>query len=193
MCSEHLHEPCCLLLLLSRSVMFNCFATLWTVAHQTPVSMEFSRQEYWSGLPCPPPWDLPDPGIKPESPALTGVFFITGPLGKPSHEPTVGQNHLPQSPLYIKCRRTHVIYRMLYWKWKTECLIGCIMVLSIWVVYHCDCVADMTGSGSLLLGGSIVLLITSLKKVKTQNLKYGFYWVIWLLHYRTVKNLSVEP
>ena len=67
MCSEHLHEPCCLLLLLSRSVMFNCFATLWTVAHQTPVSMEFSRQEYWSGLPCPPPWDLPDPGIDPVS------------------------------------------------------------------------------------------------------------------------------
>ena len=67
-----------------------------------PLSMGVSRQEYWSGLPCPPPWDLPDPGIKPESPALTGVFFITGPLGKPSHEPTVGQNHLPQSLFYNK-------------------------------------------------------------------------------------------
>ena len=43
------------------------FATLWTVAHQAPLSMGFSRQEYWSGLPCPPPGDLPDPGIKPES------------------------------------------------------------------------------------------------------------------------------
>ena len=41
------------------------FATPWTVAHQAPPSMEFSRQEYWSGLPCPPPGDLPDPGIKP--------------------------------------------------------------------------------------------------------------------------------
>ena len=76
---------------------------------------------------------------------------------------------------------------------KTECLIGCRMVLSIWVVYHCDCVADMPGSGSLLLGGSIVLLIASLKKVRTQNLKYGFYWVISLMHCHTVKNLSVEP
>ena len=67
------------------------------------------------------------------------------------------------------------------------------MVLSIWVVCHCDCAADVTGSGSLLSGGSIVLLIASLKKVKTQNLKYGFYRVISLLHYRKVKKLSVEP
>ena len=42
----------------------------WTVDHQAPLSMEFSRQEYWSGLPCPPPEDLPNPGIKPKSPAL---------------------------------------------------------------------------------------------------------------------------
>ena len=46
------------------------FVTLWPVAHQAPLSMGFSRQEYWSGLPCPPPGDLPDPGIKPGSPAL---------------------------------------------------------------------------------------------------------------------------
>ena len=46
------------------------FATLWTVAHQVPPSMGFSRQEYWSGLPFPSPGDLSDPGIKPRSPAL---------------------------------------------------------------------------------------------------------------------------
>ena len=45
------------------------FATSWTVALQAPLSMGFSRQEYWSGLPCPPPGDLPDPKIKPRSPA----------------------------------------------------------------------------------------------------------------------------
>ena len=44
--------------------------TPWTVAHQTPPSMGFSRQEYWSGVPFPSPGDLPDPGIKPRSPAL---------------------------------------------------------------------------------------------------------------------------
>ena len=54
--------------------------TLWTVAHQAPLPMGFSRQEYWSGLPCPPPGDLLNPGIKPTSltsPALTGGFFTT--------------------------------------------------------------------------------------------------------------------
>ena len=45
------------------------FATLWTVACQAPLSMALSRREYWSGLPFPSPGDLPDPGIKPESPA----------------------------------------------------------------------------------------------------------------------------
>ena len=47
------------------------FATPWTVAHKAPQSMEFSRQEYWSGLPFPSPGDLPDPGINPGSPALS--------------------------------------------------------------------------------------------------------------------------
>ena len=46
------------------------FVMLWTVAHQAPPSMGFSRQEYWSGLPFPSPGDLPDPGIEPRSPAL---------------------------------------------------------------------------------------------------------------------------
>ena len=53
-------------------------ATPWTVAHQPPLSMGFSRQEYWSGLPCPSPGDLPDLGIEPaflSSPALAGGFF----------------------------------------------------------------------------------------------------------------------
>ena len=56
------------------------FVTPWTVAHQAPLSMGLSRQEYWSGLPCPPPGDLPDPGIEtavPTSCALAGGLFIT--------------------------------------------------------------------------------------------------------------------
>ena len=54
--------------------------TPWTAAHQAPLSMGFSRQEYWSGLPFPPPGDLPDPGIEPASlmsSAFTGKFFNT--------------------------------------------------------------------------------------------------------------------
>ena len=56
------------------------FATLWTVAHQTPLSMGFSKQEYWSGLPCPPPGDLPTPEIESislMSSALAGGFFTS--------------------------------------------------------------------------------------------------------------------
>ena len=63
------------------------FATLWTVAYQAPLSIGFSRQEYWSGLPYPAPGDLPDPGIKPVSltaPALLGRFFATSAPGKPT-------------------------------------------------------------------------------------------------------------
>ena len=59
------------------------FEIPWTVAFQAPLFMGFSRQEYWSGLPFPPAGDLPDPGIKPTSPALAGGFFSTRPPGKP--------------------------------------------------------------------------------------------------------------
>ena len=68
---------------------FSCaqlLGTLWTIAHQAPLSMGFSRQECWNGLPCPPPRDLPHPGIKPRSlmsPALADRFFTTRPPGKP--------------------------------------------------------------------------------------------------------------
>ena len=56
------------------------FATPWTVAHQAPPSMEFSRQDYRSGLPFPAPGDLPDPGIEPASPAVRAT---SDPPGKP--------------------------------------------------------------------------------------------------------------
>ena len=57
-------------------------AITWTVAHQVLLSMGFFSQEYWSGLPFPPPGALPDPGIKLMSPALAGGFFTTEPPGK---------------------------------------------------------------------------------------------------------------
>ena len=60
------------------------FVTPWTVAHQMPLSIEFFRQEYWSGLPCPPPGDLPNPEIEPRSPALQVDSIPSEPRGKPS-------------------------------------------------------------------------------------------------------------
>ena len=64
------------------------FATPWTVAHQAPLTMKFSRQEYWSGLLFPSPGHLPDPGIGPlsfASPALAGRCFTPAPPGKLNH------------------------------------------------------------------------------------------------------------
>ena len=61
------------------------FAILWAVACQAPLSMEFSRQGYWSGLPFATPRDLLDPGIEPASPALAGGFFTTEPPRKLLH------------------------------------------------------------------------------------------------------------
>ena len=66
--------------LLSRFNHVRLFASPWTVACQGPLSMGFSRQEHWSGLPCPPPGNLPNPGVEPSSltsPALVGRFFTT--------------------------------------------------------------------------------------------------------------------
>ena len=68
--------------------------TPWTVAHQAPLSMGFSRQEYWSGLPFPSPGDLPKPGIKPRSPALQADALTSEPPGKP------GYNSIPMAYLF---------------------------------------------------------------------------------------------
>ena len=70
------------------------FTTLWTVAHQAPLSMEFSRQEYWSGMPGPPPGDLPDPGIELMSlmsPALQADSLPSESPGKPQSSYTAVQ------------------------------------------------------------------------------------------------------
>ena len=72
--------------------------TLWTVAYQAPLSMGFSRQEYWSGLPFPSPGDLPDPGIEPGFPTLEAYALTSKPPGKP-HTQTSG----PQKMQDNKC------------------------------------------------------------------------------------------
>ena len=90
--------------------MFDSFATLWTEAHQAPLSMGFPRQEDWSGLPFSSSMDLPRPGIKPVSPALAGGFFTTESPGKPKEQVTSIYNIWSQlalargpSPLTLSC------------------------------------------------------------------------------------------
>ena len=68
------------------------FVTPWTIAHQAPLSMEFSRQEYWSGLPFPSPGDLPYPGLKPRSPALQADTWPSEPPGNVLNFSKTGTN-----------------------------------------------------------------------------------------------------
>ena len=83
-------QACCVPLhacMQSHSSHVQLFVTPWTVARQAPLSMGFSRQEYWSGVPRPPPGDPPNPGIEPtslESPLLTGGFFTTSATWDPA-------------------------------------------------------------------------------------------------------------
>ena len=69
------------------TLLCRLFATPWTIAHQAPLSMGFSRQEYCSGLPFPSPGNLPDPGIEPGSPALQVDYLPTESPGKPYKDP----------------------------------------------------------------------------------------------------------
>ena len=104
--------------MLSCSVVSNS-ATPWTVAPQAPLSMGFSRQEYWSGLPCPPPGDLPNPGIEPRSPTLQADSLLSEPPGK-SKNTGVGSlsllwGNFPTQELnwsLLHCRQT--LYQLSY-------------------------------------------------------------------------------
>ena len=75
----------------SHQVMSDYSATLWTLAHQAPLIMGLPRQEYWSELPFPSPADIPNPGIKPVSPALVGGCSTTEPPQKPIYTYIYGQ------------------------------------------------------------------------------------------------------
>ena len=91
---------------------FSCvqlFVTPWTVAHQAPLSLGFSRQEHWSGLPCPPPGDLPDPGTEPASLMSPALQVRSSPLVPPGKPYT----HIP------KCKH---VYTEMEWaqEWEKE-------------------------------------------------------------------------
>ena len=88
------------------------FVAPWTVARQTPLSTGFSRPEYWSGLPCPPPGDLPSPGVKPRSPALQADSLPPESPGKPENAGvgslTLLQGVFPaqeSNPRFLHCKQ----------------------------------------------------------------------------------------
>ena len=114
------------------------FATLWTVGHQAPLAMEFSRQEYWSGLPFSPLGDLPDPGLEPAapvSPALAGSFFTTAPLGEPTIQWTLAIWSLVPlpflNPACVSGRSQFMYYWSLAWRILSITLLGCKMSITV--------------------------------------------------------------
>ena len=91
--------------------------TPWTVVHQALLSMGLLRQEYWSGLPFPFPGDLPDPGIKPTSPALVGGFFTTSAITVrpcPSYSFSWGIRHMEHSWVTPVCPSKAILDRLLF-------------------------------------------------------------------------------
>ena len=111
-CTTHTHTYLSMLLL-SHKIMSDCFATIWTVTHQAPLTMGFSRQEYWSGLSCPFPGDLPGPGIEPRTFILQADSLLSEPLEK------------PPSPTHT------VIHIHMNFLFQFFSLIGCYKILSI--------------------------------------------------------------
>ena len=85
------------------------FATLWTLARQAPLSMGFSRQEYWSGLPFPSPGDLLNPGIEPRSPTLQADALISEPLGN-STNISLSPHFLWRGQEYLDCKEIQPVH-----------------------------------------------------------------------------------
>ena len=129
------------LLLLFSKVESDSFVTLWTVAHQTPLSVGFSRRKYWSGLPLPSPGDLSDPEIKPAYPALSGRFFTTEPPGKPAFYIGVGYPDLYALSVQAYGMQASFIFI----PWVLQVLMSC---LSSEIIYPCfsliPCAADIS-------------------------------------------------
>ena len=92
---------CAIQLLFSCSVVSDSFATPWTVFRQAPLSIGFSRQEYWSGLPFPPPGDLPDLGRALMFPTLAGKSLTTEPPGEPKYSRCLLLNYFVYGSVYM--------------------------------------------------------------------------------------------
>ena len=140
------------------------FVTPWTVVCQAPLSMEFSRQEYWSGLPFPSPGDLPNPWTEPVSPALQVDSLLSEPPGKPCNRECLLFNRFLGGCITFKCLETWLFgpplvllclpFSCCWWSWwrvcwfigmhtfaevhsKERCVWG-VVVSDTWIMQHCS-------------------------------------------------------
>ena len=125
----HLFSPCASLLSHVR-----LFATPWNVAHRVPMSIGFSRQEYWSGLPCPPPGDLPDPRIEPRSPTCQVDPLPSEPPGKPKYKAS-----FQYLSLNTRLRESSLLSQ-LCGQCSLICSVSCIISL---LTYHCSTIQEV--------------------------------------------------
>ena len=122
------------------------FATPWTVAYQAPLSMEFSRQEYWNGLPFPSPGDLPDPGIEPGSPALQANALLSEPPTREEIEKVILKAPWKQT---LASDGTTIKFKLLknffIFNWRRIALQYCIGFChtSTWISYWYLCVTSL--------------------------------------------------
>ena len=183
---------------------FWLFATAWTVAHQASLSMGFSRQEYWSGLPFPSPGDLPDPGMESESPALQVDSLPSEPLGKHvlSYVLSIRWQSF-QGPFELKIMIFFYVLRMRSLRVKWRCSLSYIDFVSIWdnifvikCLYLCRTMAELhkipihisyylsQGFGlknegcavKLRIGADIVIQNLSTNKINVQRMKGTQQW-----------------
>ena len=134
-------------LLFSCKVVSDSLATQWTIAHQAPLSMGFSRQRYWSGLPFPSPWDLSDPRVKPRSLLHWGRFFTIWELpGNPLRYLKLSPWNLPiffrfypscvWYPQSFRCMEFWRINK-LFWNFNYNSDYCC-KLLWWWIIFLCD-------------------------------------------------------
>ena len=156
--------------MLSRSVVSLLFATPWTLARQTPLSMGFPRQEYWSGLPWLSPGDLPDPGIKPASPALQLGSLPLSHLGSP-----LLKHSSPKKKFVLDVRMIYLLLLSPPWTWTAfSCLNGHKLPFSLSPTYNPCCQRSMNGFVvvqllSPLLISANILFLTFQTKISLLN------------------------
>ena len=191
---------------LGRSVMSDS-ATSWSVTRQAPLSMGFPRQEYWSGVPCPPPGDLSDPGSEPGSPPLPGGFFTTSATWEAPLQPThvleeellwrrVSRTYLqspPSSPPFWALQNL-VLGRTHWWRGNiTECVVR---VPDINPRFSRSCLqrtlisSSTNGRGKYTSPWIAWRMKSSWRIWKFSYLKLGNYMVSWLVFICLLKAMN---